>query len=681
MSPRDPNAHSHSTLLESSSPEPTLLKVCSLVPETDYRKQAWKNGLGTTTEIAIYPPNTDFKKDPFLWRLSVTETRSDSTFCIFPGYDCTMIVLPNKKSEAPSLLLRHQDTEALINVKPLFPYTWEGQWTTSCRITNGPISSIHFMLNKSFGTAQSKVITIGASATEAEDNKILMVGAFALVYVVKGSCCISLDEHRSHARTNALKQGQCLYIERDQEAGPSQMDIRVGSFASDSTKGSSTESDDSNEKVEVTLVVIQVAESTAVTEQPHTERRPSALPSEIRQGRRNSSLVVCPNQPDSAIKTPEDISLNTPREELQGAQPTWDSTQIYEPPSSAFFHFDSEMPPPMIRDRLVIEDYPLHTTSTAWIKMMTQGMNEWLKLPVIVCRGSADGPVVGITAAVHGNELNGVPCIHKVASSIDVQVLRGTLVAIPCVNVTGYLKFQREFSDGRDLNRMFPGKEDGFASQVYCFHIMNKIISQFNYHIDLHTASFGRVNSFYVRADMNDSGAAMLAQLQKPQIILHNSGQDGTLRSAAATRGIKSITVEIGNPQMFQEQFVEWSFMGVMRILNKLDMFPLENVLSEEKFIGPTTTILCSKGFWIYTKTGGVLEVYPDVNTIIRKGDIIARVKSMFGNVIEEYDAPCAGVVIGRSSNPVAMAGDRIIHLGIIKRKGEVLMKEAKENY
>lgn len=80
--------------------------------------------------------------------------------------------------------------------------------------------------------------------------------------------------------------------------------------------------------------------------------------------------------------------------------------------------------------------------------------------------------------------------------------LHGTVVAVPCVNVSGYLKFTREFADGRDLNRYFPGREDGFASQVYCYHLMNKIISQFNYLIDLHTASFGRVNSYYVRADM-----------------------------------------------------------------------------------------------------------------------------------------------------------------------------------
>jgi predicted deacylase len=116
-------------------------------------------------------------------------------------------------------------------------------------------------------------------------------------------------------------------------------------------------------------------------------------------------------------------------------------------------------------------------------------------------------------------------------SDIDIHKLTGTVVAVPCVNVTGYLKFTREFADGKDLNRYFPGKEDGFASQVYAYQLMQKIISQFNYLIDLHTASFGRVNSYYVRSDMNDPISAVMAHLQQPQVILHNSGQDGILYS------------------------------------------------------------------------------------------------------------------------------------------------------
>ena len=123
--------------------------------------------------------------------------------------------------------------------------------------------------------------------------------------------------------------------------------------------------------------------------------------------------------------------------------------------------------------------------------------------------------------------MNGVPCIHRVITDIDVRCLKGTVVAIPCVNTPGYLRFTREFSDGRDLNRVFPGQEEGTASQVYAYNFMTKIVSRLGYLIDLHTASFGRVNSYYVRADMNDPLSGALARLQQPQIILHNSGQDG----------------------------------------------------------------------------------------------------------------------------------------------------------
>ena len=95
----------------------------------------------------------------------------------------------------------------------------------------------------------------------------------------------------------------------------------------------------------------------------------------------------------------------------------------------------------------------------------------------------------------------------------------------------------------------------------------------------------------------------------------------------------------------------------------------------------PSDPVICSRGFWMYTRTGGVLEVYPPVNSIVRKGDLIARIKNIFGNVVDEYFAPSKGITLGRSSNPVASAGDRIIHLGVLKKDGEVLPSVAKENY
>ncbi|KAL0083959.1 hypothetical protein F4703DRAFT_1857809 [Phycomyces blakesleeanus] len=748
------------SILESDSPEPSLLTVASLSPERDYKIKAWKNGLGTTSEISIYPPKKDFRKDTFFWRLSLHRIEADCNFTLFPGYYCTTVVLPSQNRKA-ALLLNHQGDEVSTKVKPLFPYSWHGEWASNCKVTDAPVTSLQFMIKRDLGTAQFDVDKIGqpVSNESGETGKKLILGSFALVYVVEGYVRISVDEDQSSDHIHVLSPGQTLYVEHDEESTPVSMTIKASDMAGNVN----------HHELDATVLTIQISEikgggpSSTVSDYFISQRTPTAaIGTSAISGSGSGSLVGTPITPGAAIERSGHIvsgyhnlhpmspsePTDTPSRRREphrkgslviadkfsgsgsdlvssGTVDTLDSSstattatmattatttatatatakkggvdqllspsaqsqqhgaRIYSPPTFGLM-YDTDTPPPVVRDRLVVDDFPKHSVSTAWIKMIRQGLNEWIRLPVIICRGSEEGPVVGITAAVHGNELNGVPCIHRVVAEIDVQKLHGTVVAVPCVNVTGYLKFSREFADGRDLNRLFPGKEDGFASQVYCYQLMNKIISQFNYLIDLHTASFGRVNSYYVRADMNDAASATMAHLQKPQILLHNSGQDGTLRSAASARGIKAVTVEIGNPQLFQNQYIEWSFMGVMRILDNLDMFALCNTGTSQPDLSigsPPSTILCSKGFWIYTTTGGVLEVYPAVNTIIRKGDLIARIKNIFGNVVDEYFAPCGGIVIGRSSNPVAMSGDRILHLGVIKKKGENLPKEAKENY
>ncbi|KAI8386965.1 hypothetical protein BD560DRAFT_321264 [Blakeslea trispora] len=661
------------SLFQSESPDPSLIQAIVLEPEKDYKSQSWKNGLGMTDEIAIYPAEKNFVKDDFFWRFSTNLMQADCNFSVFPGYDCTTILLPGKQHKQPTLSLSHLGTE----------------------------STTKFMLRRKLGKAQIRIEKIGAFETDlqgdVDSGKNMLFGAFAMVYVVEGVVSVKLDENHAHRQNFELVSGQTLYIERDEDASPTSILLNA----------IHQHGQQDDYRTEASIILIQVEEGKTFggvlpkqstseksvqreTPKENHEKDEGIVPSQRRPSLRRPSLLVPmerdqnkiiaptaantmpPDLPDKLSQLDRQASHETPGRSTKRRDSLnlelFDPNAIYEPPPFALIHSDTQMPPPVIRDKLEVEDFPLSAISTAWIKMMTQGLSEWLKLPVIVCRGSQDG----------------------VISQIDISKLKGTIVAVPCVNVWGYLKFQREFADGRDLNRQFPGKEDGYASQVFCYHLMTKIISQFNYMVDLHTASFGRVNSYYVRADMNDPVGASMAKLQQPQILLHNSGQDGTLRSAAAARGIKAITVEIGNPQTFQDIYIQWSFMGIMRIMDHFGMYSLQHInasepitlsLSSKELAGPSHTVLCSRGFWIYTKTGGILEVYPNVNTLIRKGDIIARIKNMFGNIAEEYFAPCTGVVIGRSSNPVAMAGDRIVHMGIIKRTDEVLAKAAKENY
>ena len=292
--------------------------------------------------------------------------------------------------------------------------------------------------------------------------------------------------------------------------------------------------------------------------------------------------------------------------------------------------------------------------------MVRDGLGQMIRVPVVVARGADPGPVVGLTAAVHGNELNGVRIIHRILPELSPENLAGTIVAVPVVNIPGYLRNQRLFSDHVDLNRVMPGREGGTESEVYAARFIDRIVKRFDYLIDLHTASFGRVNSLYVRADMRKPVTARMAFLQSPQIIVHNEGGDGTLRSAADDLGIPAITVEVGDPQRFQRKLIRSSLLGTLNVLEHLDMI---DDTDEEPGADP---VLCGRSYWIYTDRGGVLDVIPDVTARVRKGDLIARVTDVFGRPETEYRAPEDGIVVGKSVNPVNQAGSRILQLGIL---------------
>jgi predicted deacylase len=174
------------------------------------------------------------------------------------------------------------------------------------------------------------------------------------------------------------------------------------------------------------------------------------------------------------------------------------------------------------------------------VNIATNALGVWTWVPVLVARGHAPGPVVAVTAAVHGNELNGIRIVQRLFHQLGSDGLRGTVFGVPIVNVPGYRDNRREFIDGHDLNRLMPGRENGNCAEVYAHRVLTRVVSQADYLIDLHTASAGRINSIYVRADMTDPVTARMARLQHAQIIVHNRGRDGTLRGAV---GVPAITV------------------------------------------------------------------------------------------------------------------------------------------
>lgn len=313
---------------------------------------------------------------------------------------------------------------------------------------------------------------------------------------------------------------------------------------------------------------------------------------------------------------------------------------------------------------LNVDALPKGRRSRLLVELVHDAVARPVSVPVIVARGRHEGPVMGITAALHGNELNGIPVAQRLVNDLNLNSLRGTLVAVVVANVPGYLRNQRRFPDGTDLNHIMPGTPTGNDPEVYAHRLMNRVIRHFDYLIDLHTASFGRINSLYIRADLQHPMTARMAHLHRPQIILHNPPSDGTLRGQAMALGIPAITVEIGDPHVFQPRHIQPTLAGIRRVLVELGMTP-------QRAVKPGAAgVICERSQWLYTDTGGILRVLPNVTDQVEEGDVIARQRNLFGQLVQEYRAPYAGVVIGKSVNPAAQTGARILHLGRLAPDG-----------
>lgn len=308
---------------------------------------------------------------------------------------------------------------------------------------------------------------------------------------------------------------------------------------------------------------------------------------------------------------------------------------------------------------LRLSDFPKGEISKTWLHIINNGIGDAVRIPLFIAKGVEDGPVLGITAALHGNELNGIPVIQRFFRELDPASLRGTIIGVLVSNVPGLLLEQRKFNDGVDLNRIAPGAPNGNQSQVYINRLIQRIVRHFEYHLDLHTASFGRINSFYIRADMSDPYSSRMARLQNPDIILHNPPNDHTLRGNAAALGIKAITVELKDPHIFQRDVIAEGIIGIKNVLYDLKMLEGTAVCPIDE------TILCNKSYWIYTDEGGILTVKPKIAEEVKKGDLIAQTTTIFGDVVKKYYAPEDGIIIGKSVNPINQTGSRIIHLGI----------------
>lgn len=313
-----------------------------------------------------------------------------------------------------------------------------------------------------------------------------------------------------------------------------------------------------------------------------------------------------------------------------------------------------------------VESYPIGERSNFWLPLHQDPTSCEVMVPFIVARGAHPGPTLGVSAAVHGNELNGMRIIHHLLQAMDLSKLRGALVCAPIVNVPSYNLGIRRFPDGLDLNHVFPGRKGGRPAEQYARAFERRFLPGLDYLVDIHTASEGRINTMYVRADISSSKARSMSFDFNPQIILHAKSGDGTLRTAARRRGIPAITVEAGNPSVLQGRMVYEGETGVVNVMKGLGMIDSVDEL-------PREPVVCKSSRWLRTLSGGLLETHFKLFQRVEKKQLLAVTHDPFGGEVSRYYAPEDGIVIGMATNPSAGSGTRFCHLGSI---GDVPLEE-----
>lgn len=293
-------------------------------------------------------------------------------------------------------------------------------------------------------------------------------------------------------------------------------------------------------------------------------------------------------------------------------------------------------------------------------------------VPVIVAHGKFKGPVVGITAALHGDELNGIEIARQVLKGIDLEQLAGTLIAVPIVNLEGFLKQSRYIADRRDLNRYFPGNPEGVMPARYADGLFQQVILKCNSLIDLHTGSYYRTNLPQLRADLgNDSVAEMVEQFGS-LTVLHSPGVAGMLRNAATDAGIPAVTMEVGGPLALNLDEVSFGVRAINQFLGALGMIEAPDYQAKEQPVFYQSS-------WLMAEFDGILLSEVKLGDRVRRGQQLAMIVNPITNTENPVIAPYDGTVLGMAENQFVSPGYLIYRIGNEKTEQEAREKAKKE--
>lgn len=288
-----------------------------------------------------------------------------------------------------------------------------------------------------------------------------------------------------------------------------------------------------------------------------------------------------------------------------------------------------------------------------------------MTMPVHVVRGKKGGPSLFVSAAIHGDEILGVEIVRRLIKYQKLKHLKGTLIAVPVVNVFGFIDHSRYLPDRRDLNRFFPGTETGSLASRLANIFMEEVVNKSTHGIDLHTGSHHRINLPQIRARLDDPVTRDLAEAFGAPVIINATVRDGSLRQAVMEKGVPMLLYEAGEALRFDEAAIRTGIRGVFAVMRRLGMLP--DTRSTRYKAAPLITRSTT---WVRAPKSGIVQTNLLLGDIVNQNDRVGIIADPFGANEEVVHSPVSGIVIGRSNIPLVHEGDAIIHIACPAENG-----------
>ena len=306
-----------------------------------------------------------------------------------------------------------------------------------------------------------------------------------------------------------------------------------------------------------------------------------------------------------------------------------------------------------------------------------------LTMPIHVVNGRQEGPQLFLSAAVHGDEINGVEIIRRVVKLSALKQLCGALIAVPIVNVPGFLNLSRYLPDRRDLNRSFPGLTKGSLTARLAKLFFDGVVAGSTHGIDLHTGAVHRDNYPQIRVNLDDAEAERMARAFGVPLVINAGFLKGSLRAAAHARGVPVIVYEAGEALRFDEAAIRAGVKGVMRVMRELGMLPplrsakpkpvgVRELMARELGVSPLRgakpvhdPLILRSSHWVRAPCSGVVRAIEPIGARVKTGQLLAIVADPLGETETEIETPVDGVVIGRTNLPLTHEGEALFNIGL----------------